>query len=484
MMFSMFRWIPAASVLGAILLPGCSGPGGAPPAAEMPYVRVSPRDSRYFELADGRPFIPIGLNIAFPRFESTEALVFDKMEERVAKLAANGGNLIRIWMSHPFYDVEHEYSAKFDSRKIGRIDKVLAIARRHGVRVKLTFDHFRTLEETPPSFAGSVSMGKPIHHAARGGAARNMTEFFTLDTAKERYKRKYAWFAERYRNEPAVFAWELWNEIDAAQGGGWLEWTEEMLGEVHTQFPHHMAVQSVGSLDHFRKRLLFEPVWKLPGNDFAQVHRYLDQGANLQACKGPVDVMAAGAIRMTAETNPGKPILLAETGAVERGHAGPSALYEKDRLGTILHDALFAPFFSGSAGTGQIWHWHFYVDRHDLWHHFGNFSKLVEDLDPPAEAFEAGLIEDEQLRAYILRGKKTMLIWCRDKEADWRAELEEGRVRPRREAVLDFNLQGGIPEGRLRFYNPWSGEWTAGEAANGMIALPVFLRSVAVRIDS
>jgi hypothetical protein len=487
MMISMIRWIPVVVFLCAALA-GCSGagnlaPGGEAPA-EMSFVRVSPRDSRYFELSDGSPFIPIGLNIAFPRFETQEDRVLRKMEERVGKLAANGGNLIRIWMSHPFYDIEHEYSAKFDSRKISRIDKVLAIARRHGVRVKLTFEHFRTFEETPPRFPGSVSMGKSIYHVARGGPARNMTEFFTLPKAKERYKRKYAWFAERYREEQAVFAWELWNEINATKGDGWMEWTEEMLEEVHSQFPNHMAVQSVGSLDHFRKRNLFEPVWKLPGNHFAQVHRYLDQNAALQACRGPVDVMAADAIRMVAETDVGKPILLAETGAVEPGHAGPSNLYENDREGTILHDILFAPFFAGSAGTGQSWHWHFYVDRHDLWHHFGYFARLVEDLDPPAEDFAPGFAEDEHLRVYTLRGKKTTLIWCRDKDADWRAELEDFRVRPRRNLELDLGAAGGVPEGRLRFYNPWNGEWADGEAVGGKIALPEFRRSVVVRIDS
>ncbi len=473
----------------SLLLLACSGRGDGSAAGQSPdsaYVRVSPRDSRYFELTDGTPFVPIGLNIAFPRFLSREDEVFRKMEERFQKLASNGGNLIRIWMSHPFYDIEHEYSAKFDTRKISRIDTIIGMARRHGVRLMLTFDHFQTFDEVPPKFAGSLSMGKSIYHVSRGGPAKNMTEFFTLDKAKARYKRKFAWFAKRYKNEPTVFAWELWNEIDTADGDGWVEWTREMLAEVHTQFPHHLAVQSLGSLDHFRKRMLFTPVWKMDGNDFSQVHRYLDQGASLAACKGPVDVMAADAIRMVRAAGvTGRPVILAETGAVEPSHAGPSHLFENDRVGTILHDALFAPFFAGAAGTGQIWHWNTYVERHDLWHHFGHFAAMVKGIDVPAEQFLPGMVEHEQMRVYTLRGNKTFLAWCRDKNADWRAELEQMRVRPLNDAILDFNgVPGGLPTGRVRILNPWTGEWTDTQTHDGKINLPAFLRSVVVRIDS
>ena len=34
--------------------------------SSQPFVRVSPRDARYFELSDGKPYIPIGLNMIAP----------------------------------------------------------------------------------------------------------------------------------------------------------------------------------------------------------------------------------------------------------------------------------------------------------------------------------------------------------------------------------------------------------------------------------
>src|SRR5215471_7201197 len=108
----------------------------------------------------------------------------------------------------------------------------------------------------------------------------------------------------------------------------------------------------------------------MPGNDIAQVHRYLDLGASLDACKGPVDVLAAEAVRELLAFQPGKPVILAESGAVEPRHSGPFKLYTADQDGVLLHDILFAPFFAGAAGPSQIWHWDAYVAKNGLWQHF------------------------------------------------------------------------------------------------------------------
>jgi len=446
------------------------------------FVRVSPRDRRYFELSDGSPFIPVGLNIAFPRFDYEERSVLEKLEERFRNLAANGGNLVRIWMGHPFYDVEHEFSGKYDSIKLRRIDRAIALARRYGIRLTLCFEHFRNLGEEPPEFPGAPGFGKPIHHVSRGGPAKNMTEFLTSPKCRERFKKKIAWFAQRYRDEPAVFAWELWHEINEVAGDGWREWTREMLGELHRRFPHHLATQSVGRLDMFRKRLLYSPIWSMPENDIAQVHQYLDGASELEVCRGPMDILAADAVRTVLSLDVNKPVLLAETGAVEAGTEAPSKLYELDLAGTMLHDILFAPFFAGSGGSGQAGHWYFYVEKNNLWDHFARFAEVVQGLDPPGEAFQAGQAQTDRLRIYCLRGRKTFLAWVRDKQADWRAELLDGRITPVRGALLDLKeLADGPLPGPPRVYDPWKNRWTDAPVVDGRLELPEFLRSLVIR---
>ena len=104
----------------------------------------------------------------------------------------------------------------------------------------------------------------------------------------------------------------------------------------------------------------------IPENDIAQVHRYLDLGARLEVCHGPVDILAADAVQTLLSFNSGKPVVLAESGAVEPSHSGPFKLYDQDKEGILLHDILFAPFFTGAAGAGQCWHWDSYVAKNDL----------------------------------------------------------------------------------------------------------------------
>lgn len=213
-----------------------------------------------------------------------------------------------------------------------------------------------------------------------------------------------------------------------------------MLPELHRLFPRNFALQSLGSFDTDWARPLYRRLAAMPGNDVAQVHRYLDLGARLSVCKGPMDVLAADAVRELLSMTSSRPVLLAESGAVEPSHAGPFLLYNKDTNGVLLHDVLFAPFFSGAAGPGHIWHWDAYVARQKLWWQFGRFSEAVRGLDPAAEKFAPALQETNGLRVYTLRGKSTLLVWCRDTRATWQSELAQGEpAQPVTGAALDHS---------------------------------------------
>lgn len=447
------------------------------------FVRVCRDDPRYFELTNGQPFIPIGLNICWPRFETDPEKSLATLRRRFDKLADGGGNFVRIWMSHPHYDIEHRRSGQYDPEKLGRLKAVLALARERGIRVKLCLEHFRTLEDRPMKFPGSVTFGNPLHRVDRGGPATTMTEFFQNENSRAQFKRKLHWLADQVGHDPTVFAWELWNEINAVRGTGWLPWTEEMLAELHAVFPKNMAVQNLGSLDRRKSLAFYRQIMQLPGNDFAQVHRYLDTGAPWEVCHGPMDVLAADAVRQLAAFDLNKPILLAECGAVEPRHSGPSRLYEKDREGVLLHDLTFAPFFAGSAGCGQSWHWLFYVDKHDLWYHFGRFAEAVRGIDPGRERFEAKMIQHPRLRVYALNGKATTLVWCRDKRSDWRAEMVEGRpAKPISGTAFAVDALGAEKARSADVYDPWEDKHTAVLIEAGTLSLPTFTRSIVIRI--
>ena len=442
------------------------------------FVRVSPRDRRYFELSDGSPYVPIGLNMVAP-YGDTEEEALARMEQWIQSLSENGGNYIRIWLSHNFFDVEHDKSGLYDEEKAKRIDAVLDMARRHNIRVKMTIEHFRHFFRETQRWAA-----KPIHHVSQGGPAKDVDDFFQGERSREQFRKKLDWYAERYGDDPAIFAWELWNEMDTVSGKGYMEWTEEMLAELKKRFPKNMVTQSLGSFDHDSKRDRYRRLCLMKDNDFANVHRYLDLGASLDVCKGPVDILAVDAVREMQAFTQDKPILLAESGAVEPSHTGPFKLYKKDRAGIILHDITFAPFFAGAAGTGQNWHWDQYVAPMNLWFQFGRFAEATRGIDPPAENFEPIEIDHPRLRIYALKGKHTLLAWCRDKQNTWQTELAEGKTPAVvNNAVIVLPDSGeDLSKADVSFYDPWKNKWVQGEADGNRISLPDFSRSLVVRM--
>jgi len=439
------------------------------------FVRVSPRDCRYFELGNGKPYIPIGMNMTAP--PGGDATV---METWFDKLQAQGGNYVRIWLGNNYYDVEHEKSGVYDEAKARHIDELLASARRHGIRVKLCIDFFRHLGEGSQTWAA-----KPLHRVENGGLATNMVDWVNSAACRQRYKDKYDFYAKRYGCDPIIFGWELWNEMNAVVGGDVRSWTEEMLPELHERFSKNLCMQSLGSFDSDRARSMYADICRLPGNDVAQVHRYLDPGAKLDICHAPVDVFAADAVRELQAFGVKKPILLAESGAVEPCHSGSSKLYPKDRDGLILHDVLFAPFFSGAAGPGHIWHWDCYVAKNDLWWHFGRFAQAVAGIDPPAEAFQVLRVEHPRLRVYVLRGTRTTLAWFRDSRVTWQSALVEGRAA---EALSGVTLALPAPaaggKATAEAFDPWTGRRVALSMRDGALALPDFSRSLVVRLTA
>ena len=197
-------------------------------------------------------------------------------------------------------------------------------------------------------------------------------------------------FRERYGDHPAVFGWELWNEMNAVETPEehLRAWNVRMLPRVKEIFPKNLVMQSLGSLDRESSFPIYEFINRLPPNEVAQVHRYIDEGAELAVCGAPVDSMASDAIAVLRGYGLRKPMLLAESGAVKPVHTGPHPIYKVDTMGSVLHDVLFAPFFSGAAGPGHLWHWDHHIDKQHTWFQMGRFARAVEGVDPLREGFE------------------------------------------------------------------------------------------------
>ena len=455
------------------------------PVTPEGFIGVSAEDPAYFQFENGDPYIPVGINMVGPggRFHDPDSALME-MEGWMKNLSENGGNYIRVWLSQSFWDIEDQQSGVYREEKAKRIDRLFALARKYNLRIKITLEHFRsvTTEENPQPWAT-----KWVYHTSHGGPLDSIRQYLTTKAGQDLFLNKLDFYQKRYGSDTIFFGWELWNEMNAMKGpedSVFFAWNEKMLKETKNRFPENLVMQSLGSFDADRVRPVYNMMMLLPGNEVAQVHRYLDPGAELSICQAPMDIICSSAVEELRSYHTGKPVLLAETGAVESRHSGPSRYYERDTDGMLLHDILFAPFFSGAAGTGMCWHWDYYVAKNNLWFHYKRFSEAIKGINPIEEKFIPEKSETGDFRIYILKGEKDVLVWIRDKSNTWETELENG-IPPRliENASLELkDLRIENAPGRIRVYDPWKDQWQDVKLKQTTIPLPSFKRSLVIRI--
>ena len=441
---------------------------------------VSKVDPRYFADAQGRTFVPVGCNICFPRMYEGSPESRAECEGRffgwLRKFAANGGNFTRLWLGHAFFEIMPETAGAYDPAAEATLKKTVALCEELGIKLKLTLESFRTVH--PADKVGTGMYAAFFNRPLYSSHARNMHEFLHSEECAQIYLGKARRLKELgLGDSPAVACWELWNEINSI--GPWRgdvgPWSDRMLAELRAMFPSQMTVQNLGSFSGPSIYDYYDYLGRIPLNDFMQIHRYLDPGAEQDVCRGPMDVLAADSIRELLDRRGDIPAILAEVGAVKANHTGPSEFYPKDKHGMLLHDEIFAPFFAGSAGSGQPWHWdHQYIDGNDLWWHFARFAEAVKGVDPAAEHFRPFHTETRRLRIWGLRGERMTLLWCRDKHNTWERELARGEAP---QIVSGAKLPFAC---KFTCYLPWEGRWTDTMKGN---VLPDFTRSVVVKIE-
>lgn len=456
--------------------------------SDCEFVRISERDPNYFELSDNSSYIPLGYNMAFPRFwdKLSEDEAFDMIETHLKNIAANGGNYARVWVSHPFYEIEDSRPGIYNPKKIARIDRLINLAQKYGVRLKICLEHFRNIKKYKPAENESGLQTSVFQRPSYDGEFADMNEYFSSTKGRDLFFNRFKALWQRYADNPAIFAWELWNEQNTVNADPKIvkQWQEYMFERMAKLCKKHMIVNSYGSFDGNYAKKSYEFFYDGSANSMASVHRYLDEGASYKICHGPMDIAAADAVDEIKRIFPNRPAILAETGAVQPKHSGPWRFYNSDSDGIIFHDALYTPFFRGAAGGGQPWHWDVYVYKHKLWRHLKPFRALLENIDPAGEGFKPFRADTTITRVYALNGEKTILAFVRDSKNDWKSEFEKG-IKPAEISgeSIDFSEAArGREISKVRVYNLWNEKIIPAENS-AKIKLPPFKRSCAVRID-
>ena len=389
------------------------------------FVEVSKKDPRYFVFSDGSPYVAIGLNVIgagydrlpaggeFELSEETATMGMMRFKRWFKEMKAVGANYARIWLSGNYTEARTGIMGVHDPVALARFDALIELAREYGIYLKLCFEHWRTFSKV-----GHFTYRYYIDPET-GKQFKDENEWFNSPKWNARWLKDIEPYVARCQNDPVVFAWELWNEIDCGVGSfdSVYGFTQRMLREVKLRSPKNLVVNSLGSLDEDYKQERQDAFRDMPEMDFQQAHRYLDQGAPLEICRtDPIEFSIDAVNRVRRED---KPVILTETGAVNDRHVGAFRFYGADHDGLIFHDVTYPAFFAGAAGCGHIWHTNLYVEPNNLWRHYRPLVNALSGVRPDEEGFAYGVVENDNAWILTMNGRCHTLALIRNKADRW-----------------------------------------------------------------
>ncbi len=328
------------------------------PAESNGFVRRAPGNARYFQFDNGKPFFPVGLNIAWGNADTG----LEDYERLFKKLADGGGNFARIWMSHPNRMTESNEAGpgKLDLASMDFYDQLFARAERHGLYLMVCFNNHRDLLEKDEY--GEGRWPHFPYNAKAGGPATRPVDFLTRRESRELYKRRLRYVVARYSAFTNVAFWEFWNEQEFTKLDVPLDWTREMAEYLKQIDPYQHLVTTSARVPPEQ--------YALESIDLTQAHLYVGGSPDLI---GPVVASARKHDRFN------KPHVVGEIG-IGNGHDGD---VKRRDSGTSVHNSIWASAMSGCAGSSWHWWWDNYVEPKDLWHEYGALARFAAAVDWP-----------------------------------------------------------------------------------------------------
>lgn len=319
-------------------------------------IRVAP-GGRYFETADGEPFLFIGPNDALnfpglgPLFRRRDMA---HVEAYLEGLAASGVTLLRLMLeychtNHRFFE---RPPGTFNPAMIRMWDDLFALCGRYGIRVLLApWDNF-------------WMAWRWRHHpynVHRGGPAHGPAAFFTDEATIQATERRLRFVVQRWGGNGVFAAWDLFNEIDGYWGG-----TPAQQFDVITRLSDTVreAELKLWGFTRLQTVSIFGPqpsdayaplIFQHPRLDFATTHIY---------SKGPIDLpenTVASAVTMAqwvryglSQTPASRPFTDTEHGPIHLFNDHKRVLPEPFDDEYERH-MMWAHLASGGAGSGMRW---------------------------------------------------------------------------------------------------------------------------------
>ncbi|HEX8218646.1 MAG TPA: hypothetical protein VF914_05470 [Chloroflexia bacterium] len=331
--------------------------------AAMPYVRLAP-GGRYFMTEDGKPFLAIGHNEALPwprMWHMQDERDIPTVESYIKMMAEHGVTVVRIMLEYCedqdwfFEDAE----GKPVPSTVQYWDNLIGLCERYKIRLLVQFwDTFfmsRRWEHHPYSAPGSGFDGPG--------------SFCTSPTALQAQKRRISFFIDRWGDSPAIFAYDLLNEIHPYWGGTPEEqarWLTEIARftrdrELERWGKRHLLTVSVFGARPEEDYL--DLVYRHPELDFASTHVYelgvVDNPENTIDCA----VVMRDAVKYAfSQMSSTRPYTDSESGPIHL-FMDLKLFLEEPFESEYYHNMSWAHLATGGAGSGLRWP---FRDPHNL----------------------------------------------------------------------------------------------------------------------
>lgn len=313
----------------------------------------------YFLTEHGTPWTPIGHNDAVtwpelsPLFRRRDPAA---VERHLVWLKEHGVTVIRLMLE--YCHGENRYL----ERPVGRFapnmvqfwDDLFRLLEKVGLRVLLTpYD----------TFFMWIRWRHHPYNRANGGVCASQAEWLTSPTMRAAIKRRLAFASDRWGSSPALFAWDLWNEIHPAHGGDDPATAAPFIADVASWLRKYererhgfanLQTVSVFGPELISHPKLAESIFRHPALDFANTHLY--ETGTIDSPQDTVSpALAVARLMRTAVEEAGeRPVFDSEHGPIH------SFKDKKRTLPVAFDDEYFrhiqwAHLASGGAGGGMRW---------------------------------------------------------------------------------------------------------------------------------
>ncbi|HYF47769.1 MAG TPA: DUF5060 domain-containing protein [Planctomycetota bacterium] len=202
------------------------------PSDRPGFIRVSEKDSRFFELENGEFFYPIGHNVHTPidircwrevlREEAPAGRGLPMYDEFFATMQKSGQNTAEIWMAAWWVGIEwtskwrnYYGPRRYSLQNAWKLDTLLEMARKRGIYVHLVLDNHG-------KFSAWCDWEWDLNPYNRNcdsdGIVDTAPEFFTNEITRKLHKNRLRYIAARWGPDPAILGWELVSEYDLVGG--------------------------------------------------------------------------------------------------------------------------------------------------------------------------------------------------------------------------------------------------------------------------